>query len=294
MSLSSRLLVDGRNALGECCFEDPRDGCLWWTDIEGKQVFRLENEKELTTYPLPDRACFLLPRESEGFVIGFPKRVVCTDQDLAEFTTLCEIERDVPHNRCNDGDVAPDGGIVFGSYNEHPDSTQRGATSSFYHLSAAGDLTRILEGIRTSNGTAFSTNGTIMYLTDTPVGTIRRFAIAKGISCHTELSPLAMSDIAPGLPDGGAVDSKDNYWSARVWGNCLACISPDGDLLQTIGVPTPGPTCIALGGKDCKRLYITSLRKKRRPEDPDPPAHAGGLYVADVDTPGRPQRLSRL
>ncbi len=294
MKQNARLLVDGRNALGECCFEDPRDGCLWWTDIEGKQVFRLAHERELTTYPLPDRACFLLPRENEGFMIGFPKRVVRANQDLTEFTTVCSFEEDRPHNRCNDGDVSPDGGIVFGSYNESADPAHKGPTAAFYHLSTTGDLTPLRAGIRTSNGTAFSTDGTRMYLADTPVGTIWCHDIASGIAEQTELSPLAGKDIAPGLPDGGTVDSQGNYWSARVWGHCVACISPDGDLVQTIGVPTPGPTCVALGGQGARRLYITSLRKRRRAEDPEPPEHAGGLYVADVDIAGQPQRLCRL
>ncbi len=294
MSPHSHLLLDGRNTLGECCFEDPRDGCLWWTDIEGKQAFRLANEETLTVYPLPDRACFILPRESDGFVVGFPKQIVLANQDLTAFTPICTLEEDLPHTRCNDGDVEPSGGIVFGTYNEHPDPEERGAISSFYHLSSAGVLTRILGGVRTSNGTAFSVDGSTMYLTDTPVGTLRRFDISAGLPAFNEFDPLASKDVAPGLPDGGTVDSRGNYWSARVWGGCIACISPDGNLLQTIDVPTPGPTCVALGGRDRRRLYITSLRKKRRPDDSDPPAHAGGLYVADVEIPGLPQRLSRL
>ena len=294
MTKTAQLLVDCKNTIGESCFEDPRDNCLWWTDIEQKRVFRLSGESDLATFELPDRAGFFLPRANPGFVIGFPKRVVIANQELTEFSTVCEIENDQPHNRCNDGDVDPAGGIVFGSMNEHPDPGKRQPSGILYRLSPTGDLTTLDSGIRTSNGTAFSTDGKTMYFADTGNGLIRRFSVSDDMETINEIMPLGGPDIAPGLPDGSTVDSQGNYWNARVWGGCIACISPDGKTVSTIEVPTPGPTCITLGGKDRTRLYITSLNKRRSPDDPAPPAIAGGLFVANVEVPGTVQRLCGL
>lgn len=291
---SATLLVDGRNTIGECCFEDPRDGCLWWTDIQGCQVFSLRNESELSTFNMPDRACFVLPRENSGFVIGFPKRIVIANQELTEFETVCEIEQDLPFNRCNDADIDPEGGIVFGSMNDHPDRAHRTASGVLYRMAPSGELTRIDDGIRTSNATAFSADGNTMYFADTAVGSIRRFSLVDGMSAMTETEPLADVDIAPGLPDGSAVDSEGNCWNARVWGSCVACISADGELRSIINVPVPGPTCVCFGGRDRTRLYITSLSNRRHSDDPTPPIEAGGLFVADVETPGAAQRLCRI
>jgi L-arabinonolactonase len=37
--MKASCILDCRNSLGESCFFDPRDGCLWWTDIEESRIF---------------------------------------------------------------------------------------------------------------------------------------------------------------------------------------------------------------------------------------------------------------
>ena len=292
--MNARLMVDCKNTIGECCFWDPRDDCLWWTDIQQCRIYRLSNEKDVTIFNLPDRACFILPRINQGFIIGFPKQIVQANQELTHFEKICDVEADLPYHRLNDADVDPYGGIVFGSYNENPDRTQRKATASVYRLSPEGTVMQLISGIRTSNGTAFSADGSILYFADTADGTIRRFQIGKDFSTITELTPLADTDVAPGLPDGSTVDCEENYWNARVWGSCVARLSPQGELNAKIDLPVAGPTCVAIGGKNLNCLYITSLSIKRSENDPLVSPFAGGLFMSEIDIAGSPQRLCTL
>lgn len=288
------LLVDCRNRLGEGCFIDPRDGCLWWTDIEGSSAYRWDSAGTVTRYVLPGRAGFILPRRAPGFVIGFPKQLMLADQDLRVFTRLHDVEPEVPETRINDAAVDPFGGIVFGTFDETHVMADRRPIASLYRLAPAGDLRRLFGGIVISNGLAFSPDGGTMYFADTPDGRIRRFAVGADFATLEEIAPLAGPDAAPGAPDGGVTDAAGNYWSARVWGGCVVRFAPDGVINARIDLPTKGPTCVALGGEGGDTLFITTLRVRHSAAELAAAPAAGGAFSAKVDVPGTPQRLSLL
>jgi L-arabinonolactonase len=88
--------VDCRNTLGEGCVWDPRDGSLYWTDIEERKIFRLGADSGVTEFLLPERAAFMLPRRDDGFVVGFANGIARSDQHFSRFERLVEIEPDLP------------------------------------------------------------------------------------------------------------------------------------------------------------------------------------------------------
>jgi L-arabinonolactonase len=283
-------LVDCRNVLGEGCVWDPRDESLYWTDIESSRIFRLGPEGSVETFTLPERAAFVLPRRDPGFVIGLASRVALADADFKTFSTVALIEPELPQTRVNDAAVDPFGGVVFGTFDER----DRKPVASLYRLAPNGSLRRLEGDVTISNGLAFSPDGSIMYFADTPVGVIRRFRIGNDFSQCEEIAPLAGADIAPGKPDGAVVDEAGHYWNARVWGGCLVRIAPDGTLSGRIDLSVRGPTCVALGGRNRKRLFATTLRTRHTEEELAAMPQAGGLFAADVVVPGVPQRLSLL
>jgi sugar lactone lactonase YvrE len=283
-------VADTRDTLGEGCVADPRDGSVYWTDIEGKRIHRFARDGVTTTFPLPERAAFIVPRRQPGFVVGFAGHIALADASLTRFTTLHVIEPDLPQTRVNDAAVDPLGGIVFGTFDE----VDRRPIASVYRLAPGGLLTRLFGEVTVSNGLAFSPDGTLMYFADTAVGTIRRFLVKKDFSALEEQALLARIDIAPGRPDGASVDSEGCYWNARVWGGCVVRISPAGELLQTIQVPAVGPTCVALGGPHLTRLFVTTLRIRQTTEDLEARPRSGSLFATDVLVPGQPQGLCDL
>lgn len=289
--MEARILEDCRNELGEGCYWDHRDGTLWWTDIERSCVYRRAGGGERTRHQLPGRAGFILPRKGGGFVLGFPKQIALADGALTSFAKLHDIETALPQTRANDATVDPYGGIVFGTFDETQDMEARRPIASLYRLGPDGGLVRLLGGITTSNGLAFSPDGAIMYFADTAVGTIRRFRIGPDFSAFDEISPLAGPDAAPGCPDGGTVDAEGNYWSARVWGGCVVRFDPDGRITARVDLPTKGPTCVALGGDGLRTLYVTTLRVRHTAEELAAAPHAGGVFAVEVDIAGMEQRL---
>jgi sugar lactone lactonase YvrE len=282
--------VDCRNTLGEGCFWDPREGCLYWTDIEERLIYRLQSNGEVSKFTLPERAGFILPRRNPGFVIGFPSRIALCDSTFHKFTTVAVIEPDLEQTRVNDAAVDPYGGLVFGTFDER----DRRPVAGLYRLSPTGEVTQLLEGVAISNGLAFSPDGTLMYFADTSDGIIRRFRVGSGFQTLQEIDCLAGADIAPGKPDGAVVDSEGCSWNARVWGGCVVRISPDGYLLDKIDIPAKGPTCVAMGGVGLTRLFATTLRIRHTAEELESMPLAGGLFCVDVAVGGASQRLCRI
>ena len=292
--LIARLVADCRNALGECCFWDPRCSCLRWADTEGSSAWRLDADQTATRFLLPGRPGFILPRAKAGFVIGFPKQVVLANQDFSVFTKLHDVEPDLPQTRINDAAVDPFGGIVFGTFDETRDMDKRQPVAGVYRLGPDGSLRRLFGNVILSNGLAFNPNGDMMYFADSPDGRIRRFRVGTDFCSLEEIDPLAGGEDAPGLPDGGTVDSQGNYWSARVWGGCVVRFDRDGKLTDRIDLPTKGPTCVTLGGRSRSELFITTLRVRHTERELATSPHAGGLFATTVDIPGIEQRLCAL
>ena len=287
-------IADCKNSLGECCFWDPRDERLRWTDIEGRSIFQLNSDGTVVEFPLPDRAGFVLPRQNSGFVVGFANWLALADQTLENFERLHDIEPDLPETRINDATVDPFGGVVFGTFNENPDKSARRPNASVYRLSPDGSVEKLFGGITVTNGLEFSLDGRTMYFADTGDGVIRRYSVGDEFSALNEIEPLAGPDIAPGMPDGATIDSDGNYWNARVWGGRVISLDRYGNLVQNIELPVKGPTCVAFGGNDLKDIYVTSLRTRHSDADLLKSPLAGGLFKARAEIPGRAQPMCRL
>jgi L-arabinonolactonase len=150
-------------------------------------------------------------------------------------------------------------------------------------------LTKLLSNITVANGIAFSQEENIMYFADTPTGRIQKFEYSQDFNKFHELSSnLIFKDV--GVPDGATMDSQNNYWSARVRGNCIICIDIKKEkILKKVNLPTATPTCLTFGGPDSSNLFVTSLRADPINDNVD-----GNLYKVETSTKGLMQLLSDI
>ncbi|CAH2808175.1 MAG: Gluconolactonase (EC [uncultured Caballeronia sp.] len=216
--MNATCVVDART-LGEGCVWDPRDESLYWTDIEESRIYRLSAEQSVTSFNLPERAGFILPRKDTGFIVGLATRIVRFDPEFSRFETIIEVESALPQTRVNDAAVDPFGGIVFGTFDER----DRKPVASLYRLSPKGKLSLLFANVTISNGIAFSSDGAIMYFADTPIGVIRRFKVGPNFSSLAELALLAEADIGPDRPTGQSLTAKA-VTEVRVCGADVSCV----------------------------------------------------------------------
>ncbi|MBB3223258.1 SMP-30/gluconolactonase/LRE family protein [Pseudoduganella umbonata] len=274
--------------LGEGPIWHPVEQMLYFVDIKQHKLHRCDAHGEnRQTWDMPGETGFALPAERGGFICGLAGKLVHFDPATGEFTPVTEFEADRPGNRLNDGHVAHDGAVWFGSM----DNAEASASGALYRYDGElrSGLTRHDDGIIITNGPAFSPDRKTFYHTDTFGKTVYAFDVtAEGTLANKRV--FATID-EPGWPDGSAVDAAGNVWVAVFRGARVLCYSPAGELLDTIAFPVPNITKIAFGGPDLKTAFATTATKGLTPDERAAAPLAGGVFAFPVDVPGLPQHM---
>ena len=96
-------VADVRAVLGEGPVWVAGEQALYWVDIKGRKIFRLDSGGELTQWPTPFRIGSLAPRRGGGFIAGAEDGFAAVDLDTSRFEVFATPEPDLPGNRFNDG-----------------------------------------------------------------------------------------------------------------------------------------------------------------------------------------------
>lgn len=263
--------------LGESPLWCPSGAELLFVDITGRMVHRFSPEAgALKSLPVDEDIGFIAPGRSGGYVAGLRSGIWLLDEYAQKVRRLAANPGDESTLRFNDGGIDPRGRLIIGTI----DQTRRDSRAGLYLLGVAG-LIELAAGLLTSNGVAFAPDGRTLYHSDTPRFVIYQrdycpdTAVAGAASVFARLDPQA-NDRA--RPDGAAIDSAGNYWSALYEGSRVHQYDPAGRLLEVYPVPARIPTMPAFGGTDLKTLYLTTAR--------DTDGSGGGLYAMRVGTSG--------
>ncbi|KAH6018179.1 hypothetical protein HBI83_120190 [Parastagonospora nodorum] len=161
--------------------------------------------------------------------------------------------------RGNDGAVDSQGrfwaGFMFdplvSDWDEH---------GALFRLNTDGSLDRPLSDIAIPNGTTWNKDDNKMYWADSPTKTIFQFDYDPKTGEITNRRPFFTmpEDNRYGkdaVPDGHCIDEEGFMWTALHGGSHVLKISPEGEIVGEIKVPTSQPTCPCFCGED---LVITS------------------------------------
>jgi sugar lactone lactonase YvrE len=275
------LVADVHAVLGEGPIWVAAEQALYWVDIKGRLVFRLNEDGSLDTWPAPFRIGSLAPREAGGFIAGTEHGIAHVDLVAERFELLFDPEEERETNRFNDGKVDRSGRFFAGTM----DDEENEATGAFYRIDKSLQCARIEDGFRVTNGPAFSPDGRIMYANDSARQlTFAYTAGADGIpGGRREFVRWGEAD---GYPDGMTVDAEGCLWVAFWDGWCVRRVSPEGERLGEWRVPVSRPTSVAFGGPDLDRLYVTSASIGLDAEALQLQPNAGGLFMLDVGVSG--------
>ncbi len=274
-------VADVRAVLGEGPVWVAREQALYWVDIKGRKIFRLDSGGELTQWPTPFRIGSLAPRRDGGFIAGAEDGFAAVDLDTSRFEVFANPEPDLPGNRFNDGKLDRSGRFWAGTM----DDAEEAATGSLYRLEADRSWRCFDEGYRVTNGPAFSRDGRRMYHNDSARQVTYVFDLDSG-GVPSNRRIFARYGGAEGYPDGMTVDADDCLWIAFWDGWCVRRYSPEGNCLELIGLPVQKPTSCAFGGPDLRQLYVTSASAGLTEEERSAQPCAGGLFMLDTPFAG--------
>lgn len=268
--------------LGEGPTWSIRDQALYWVDILGQRLFRMNwPSREVREWTMPEPIGWVIERERGGFVAGLQSGIYELTLDPLDLQLLIDPEPGLPRNRLNDAKVDWDGRLWFGTL----DLDCNQPTGSLYRLGADMDCTRVESGMTIPNGPAFSPAGRTMVHTDSASGTVWKYCIDAGGRISAKL-PIIRSGEATATPDGMTFDADGCLWIA-IWGGArVDRYDPDGKLLRSIPLPVRNPTSCAFGGERFDRLFVTSAASGDERD-----VFAGHLFETDVQVRGVPPFL---
>jgi len=278
----AELALSASARLGECPRWDEQQQLLYWVDIDGKQLHRFNPQTGIDESLDFDEeiACFSLRKEG-GFVTGMRSGFHFLDKWEPVLRAIVDPEADLPHNRLNDGRCDAAGRFLAGSV--YPPKDWDGA--SFWSLGTDLTATKLVSGLLTANGAAFSPDNKTFYYANTPKHVIYQCDYDLSTGRIGESRVFHQFEYGNGRPDGAAVDSEGCYWTALYEGARIARLSPKGEILKEIAVPAKCPTMVAFGDRDLKTLYITSVGNRPEAELIEYP-NSGSLFKVRVDVPG--------
>ena len=286
-----RLLVDSRCEIGESPLWDAARQALFWVDIPAGTVFRLDmvtGEQQHWSFDGPVGSLGLA--RSGRLVVACAGDVLLLDVGTGTRHLLAQVEPRFPEFRLNDGKVGPDGAFWVGSMHDVPPKRQQ-PRASLYRVTADGRVERRIDGLKVSNGLAWSADGRTLFHSDSRGPWIDRWDFDPadgGISGRVRLRDLSESE---GRPDGGACDQDGIYWSCGVSAGCLNGFHRDGRLVARIALPIPAPTMPCFGGDGLRTLFVTSLRKGMAPDRLEAAPTSGGLLALEAGSSGVPVAL---
>jgi sugar lactone lactonase YvrE len=259
-------LISRQFTLGESPVYDKGRNALWFCDILEGGIHRVMlGDRTLASWQLPAPVGSIGLARSGRLVVALRHEVGLFDPDNGRYERLVAIEAGRDDTRLNDGKVGPDGCFWVGSMDDRgkPVSEPIGA---LYRVSPDATVERKVEGLKTSNGLAFSPDGRTMFHSDSRGPWIDRWTLDPATGSLSDRRRLAELDDARGRPDGGATDAEGYYWSAGISAQRLNRFAPDGRLVETLPLPVGAPTMPCFGGEGLRTLFVTSLRAGRSPD----------------------------
>ncbi len=245
------VVSQARAILGECPIWNPGDGRLWWTDVFGEKLHRLDpGTGDDAVVSLPGRMNSFGFRTGGGLVAGTWTGFGLFDAELAGFTRLSDLRAAQPGFFLNDGRCDRRGRYWAATVCETYDLPG----AALFRLDPDGSHRRMADGLLASNGIAFSPDDRTMYYADSVVGVVWAFDfdIDDGVPTRRRLFASMHR------PDGAAVDSDGCYWVTSFGKGEVIRFTPAGTEDRRVRLPTTQTAMCAFGGPSLDTLYVTT------------------------------------
>ena len=285
--MQPELIADYQCQTGEGPMWHPTEQRLYWCDIPAGRIFRCDPAAGKHEQCFQGEPVGGFTIQSDGALLFFMARGAVKIWRHGELTTVIDEIPDERETRFNDVIADPAGRVFCGTMSA-PDHMGR-----LYRLDLDGTLTKVLDGIGTSNGMGFTLDRKRMYYTDTRKHEIYLFDYEQstGQISNQRVFIRVPRDESEGHPDGMTVDAEGYVWSARWDGGCLVRYTPDGVEERRITFPARKVSSVTFGGPDYTDMYVTTAGGQDKAREGQ---GAGALFRLQLGIKGLPEFQSRI
>ncbi|MDR6234766.1 SMP-30/gluconolactonase/LRE family protein [Pseudomonas oryzihabitans] len=289
--MSAELLVDARNATGECPVWHVAEQALYWVDIPAKRLQRWTPGGALDSWTAPEMLACIAARAGGGWLAGLETGLFALQPHASGELSgerLVTLDHAQPAMRCNDGRCDRQGRFLVGTMVQ--DMAQGAPAGRLYSHTAGEGARLLLDDLIVPNGLALSPDGRTLYLSDSYPSRQLIWAFDYDPETGTPTNRRLFVDMNahPGRPDGAAVDVDGCYWICGNDAGLIHRFTPDGRLDRSLAVPVKKPAMCAFGGRNLDTLFVTSIRPGG--DLSDQPL-AGGLFALDPGVQGLPEPM---
>lgn len=248
------LLWPAGAVLGEGPVWDEALQRLWWMDIEGRRLHRMDAEGgDRRSWDLPARIGVLALTATPGrLLLGLQSGLAWFTAEEGAVTPLPEGRPWPADHRPNDGVVDTAGRFWFGTLQvEEP----RPPVGALWRRAADGHIEHLEKGYRAPNGPALSADGARLVNTDSPDCGLYAFAVdaAPLVRRH-----FARMEVPGAVPDGMAWDAEGGLWVAANGGGCVVRFDAAGQETARLALPARQVSAVAFGGPGLRTLFATT------------------------------------
>lgn len=260
----ARVMTSRRDQVGECPVWDGDAQALYWVDINGRHIHRLDWATGVQqSWDTPERVGCIALSATGGVVAAMETgvyAVVLREPPLLQRDCLAPIAHPRANMRFNDGRCDAAGRFWLSTM--CMDMTPPSAVGAWMCLDKQGLRASSIDGLITPNGLAFSPDGSTLYFSDSHPSVQTVWACDFDLASGTPGPRRVFVDMAPlpGRPDGAAVDAEGHYWICANDAGLVHRFDPAGRLVASVPVPVPKPSMCAFGGPRLDTLLVTSIR----------------------------------
>ncbi|MGW8466253.1 SMP-30/gluconolactonase/LRE family protein [Pseudomonas sp. CLCA07] len=292
--MQAELIVDARNAVGECPVWVPEENALYWVDIPAGGLQRWSADSgHVHSWKAPQMLGCITRHRDGGWVAGMESGFFHlhphNDGSLDSYL-LAHVDHARTDMRLNDGRCDRQGRFWASSMVLNMGANVADGALYRYSAGLRGPLEAQLGGFIVPNGLGFSPDGRTMYLSDSHPLVQQIWAFDYDVDSGTPSNRRLFVDMNqfPGRPDGAAVDAEGCYWICGNDAGLIHRFTPDGRLDRSLAVPVKKPTMCAFGGSRLDTLFVTSIRPG---DDHDEQSLAGGVFALNPGVTGLPEPL---
>ena len=274
-----------RAHLGESPLWHPVEKVLYWVDLPGKKLHRLDIQTmHEQTWSMPAEITCVAPNASGGVVAALGTGIALLNpiSNKIEYQALLpEAVREI--TRFNDGHCDRQGRLWVGSI----DLNEKKPLGGIFRFDQSHMLQQFSGDYICSNGVITDVDSRYMYICDSIKRVIYRYDFdATAGAIHNPVIFAKIPEDA-GYPDGLTIDAEGFIWNAHYNGWRITRYSPDGKIDCVIKTPFYAPTSICFGGEDLKTLFITSsIRELTSLNQLSEQSLAGYLLSMETDIQG--------